>query len=124
MKKLSDYKGDDAIVLWGKLMTPIINIINSGGVANIIKEQKKKDGNMVSIIGDVISFHKKEIVNILLLIDDTPINGLNLIPRFFNLISELFADAEIRDFFGISEEDAMQIQSFGSVTENIKAEEN
>ena len=123
MKKLSDYQGDEAIELWGKLMTPIINIVNNGGVSELIRKQKEKDGNIMNVASDIVSMHKKEITQILLLIDDTPINGLNLIPRFLNLISELFADADIRSFFGLSEEETMRLQSFGSVMENTQGEE-
>lgn len=124
MKKLSDYQGDEAIELWGKLMTPIIHIMNSGGVADIIRSQKGKKDSMLSAVGEIIAYHKKDIVDILLLIDDTPINALNLIPRFLNLISELFADPDIRNFFGVSEDEMMQFQSFGSVMENTEEKEN
>ena len=124
MKKLSDYQGDDAIELWGHLMPPILRIIQNGGIGKIIKKQDKDGGNMTDIISDIISCHKKEIAEILNLIDDTPINGINLLPRFVNLISEIFADPDLRDFFGISEDDMMQVMSIGSAMESIKAKEN
>ena len=42
MKKLSDYKGDDAILLWADLLEPITAIISDKKVAVAVRSGKNK----------------------------------------------------------------------------------
>ena len=65
----------------------------------------------------------KEAVEILLRIDNTPIDGLNIIIRLVNLIADIGQNEEISGFFGYAEQDQKAKGSSGSPTENIKAQE-
>ena len=41
MKKLSDYKGDEAIELWADLLEPMTEILGDKDIAKILQDNKK-----------------------------------------------------------------------------------
>ena len=120
MKKLSDYKGDDAILLWADLLEPITAIISDKKVAVAVKSGKNK----ILIAKEIITSHKDETLQILKRIDDTPINGLNLILRVGELLSEIGESDEMKSFFGYVEQAKTDSGSFGSVTESTEEKGN
>lgn len=120
MKRLSDYKGDEAIELWGDLLEPIIDIFSDKKIADVWKTKK----SIASKAKEVLKLHKKEVTSILLRIDDTPLNGINIVIRLVNLLVEIESAEELKDFFGFAEQGTTANASIGSVTENIEDDEN
>ena len=112
MKRLSDYQGEAAIELWMELLEPLTDIFSDKEVQNAITS----GGSTLSKAKTVLKNHKKEAAEILLAIDDTPINGLNIILRLVNLLLEFEHSEDFADFFGSSAEATKESASSGSVT--------
>ena len=119
MKRLSDYKGDEAIELWADLLEPLTEILTDKEIANTFRSGKSK----ILIAKTILKDHKKDAEKILLRIDPTPIDGLNIVLRLVALLGELGESEELKSFFGFAEQVKMANESFGSVTANIEAEE-
>lgn len=120
MKKLSDYQGDDAIELWADLIDPLSEILSDEDVKKVVTSGKPK----LTIAKEILKNHSAEAVKILLRIDDTPINGLNIILRLISLLADIGQDEEIKSFFGYAEQVEIAGKSSGSPTVNTKEEEN
>ncbi len=119
MKKLSDYKGDEAIELWADLLDPLTNILGDKKIQSVIQSGKPK----LIIAKEILKEHKKDAVDILLRIDPEPINGLNIIVRLVAVVTDIGKDEEIKAFFGYAEQEQTESESGGSVTENTEVEE-
>ena len=120
MKKLSDYKGDEAIELWVDLIDPLSNILTDNSIRKVVEAGRPK----IEIAKAILKNHKSEAVEIMTRIDPEPIDGLNIILRLVALLSDIGQNEEIKSFFGFAEEVKMQKESFGSATESTEAEEN
>lgn len=120
MKGLSDYKGEEAIELWADLLEPVNTIMGDEEVVKIIKSNKKSPMQKASAI---LKSHRKEAEDILLRIDPSPLNGLNIVIRLVSIIVELGKNDDIRDFFGFAEQVQTDNESSGDVTESTGAEE-
>lgn len=119
MKRLSDYKGDEAIELWADLIDPLVVILSDKKIAKTVQSGKPK----IQIAKEVLKEHKSEAIEILLRIDPEPINGLNIILRLVNLLSEIGENEEVKCFFGFAEQVKKDAASSGCVTESIEVEE-
>ena len=100
MKKLSDYKGEEAIELWADLFDYISVIVGDKEIANIIKS----GDNKIAIAKKVLKLHGKEAVAILERIDGTPVDGLNIVIRLVELITEIGQNEDMKSFFGYAEQ--------------------
>lgn len=120
MKKLSDYKGEEAIELWCDVFDPLTRIIADKEIAGVVKSGRPT----MEIAKTVLKAHAKDVSEILLRIDPTPLNGLNIILRLIELLNELGDNEEIRSFFGFAAQEKKNNESFGLPTENIGVAEN
>lgn len=119
MKKLTDYKGDEALELWADLLDPLSVILTDEAIRKVVQSGKSK----MDIAKEVLKKHKKEAVKILLRIDNTPIDGLNIITRLMALLSDIGQNDEIKGFFGYAEQAKTESESSGSPTGNTEAQE-
>ena len=117
MKRLSDYKGEEAIDLWADLIEEFYEIMKDEKLSEYAKESRIKFANMI------LKRHKKEAANILLRIDDTPLNGLNILTRLVDVVTEISESPELMAFFGAQGQNEEQ-ESSGSATENTKGKEH
>lgn len=120
MKRLSDYKEEEAIELWGDLIDPLSTILMDPDIRSAVESGKSK----MNIAGIILKKHKREALDILLRIDPEPIDGLSIIIRLANLLVEIGEREEIKAFFGYAEQETTLPVSGGSVMENTGAEEN
>ena len=95
MKKLSDYKNEEAIDLWMDLLEPIGNILQN----DRIKTAYKSGNSPLKIAQEIIKECRNDAVTILLRIDPEPINGLNIVVRLVDIIMEFDQSEELKDFF-------------------------
>ena len=95
MKKLSDYKGADAVELWADLIDPIINIVGDPEIQPLIRSQQPP----LKIAQAVIKKYAEPACEILLRIDPTPIDGLNVITRLVDVMTEVMENPTVRSFF-------------------------
>lgn len=96
MKKLSDYKGTDALDLWADIIPDLSKIVSD----KEIKALRENDNTtLFELAGKIFALHKAEVVSILTRIDETEITALNVLTRLVGVISEIMADEEMRVFF-------------------------
>ena len=119
MKKISDYKGEDALELWGDLLDPMITIMADPDIASTIRAGKAP----LIIAKEVIRTHKKEALEIMRRIDPTPVDGINFATRIVDIVMDFMRNDAIKDFFASAGQDAMENEFTGSATENTGAEE-
>lgn len=101
MKKLSDYKGDEAIELWADLIDPLTTILTDKEIAEVVKSGEPK----VKIAKIILKAHANEAVEILERIDDTPVDGMNIVLRLVSLINEIGRNEDVKSFFGYAEQE-------------------
>ena len=100
MKRLSDYEGEAAIELWCDLLDPLTEIFTDKKLAKVFYS----GGSKIEIAKAILKKHSGAAVKILLRIDDTPINGLNLVVRLVEIITEVGKNEELKSFFGYAEQ--------------------
>ena len=120
MKKLSEYEGDEALELWADLLDPLSVILTDDRVRKVIQSGKSK----ITIAREIIKFHKKEAVEIMLRIDPTPINGLNVILRLIALLADIGENEEIKSFFGYAAQVKTDSASSGFVMVSTEESES
>lgn len=120
MKKLADYKDEDAIDLWADLLDPITKICADKEVADSIRSGKPP----FLIAKDILKLHSKEAIEVMLRIDPTPVNGLNAVTRVVEIIFEIQRSDELSGFFGDAGQTKIVEGSFGSATANTEASAN
>ena len=118
MRKLSDYDGEEALDLWADLIEPIAVILTNEEVKKTIQ----KNSPPLLIVRTILKSCKKEATEILLRIDDTPVNGLNIISRLLALIDEIMHDKIAMSFFN-SQGQKSEDEFSGSAMENTGANE-
>lgn len=119
MKKLSDYQGDKAIELWADLLDPMGNILADKKVAEVLQS----DASRLQMVQTILKTHNKDAEKILLTIDPTPLNGLNVVTRLMGVLAEIGSDEDARVFFGFAGQVIPANESTGSVTESTEADE-
>ena len=120
MKKISDYKGDDALDLWLDLIEPMTNILGDPKVAEIVKSKKPP----LLIAKEILKGHKKDAVEILLRIDPEPIDGINILARTIGVVLEFINSPDFRYFFVSAGQGQTELESSGSAMEIIEEKEN
>lgn len=120
MKRLSDYKGEEALNLWVDLLEPITNIFADKEMITAFKSGKPK----MLVAKDLLSKHREDAEKILLRIDDTPLNGLNVLTRLVAIIVDIGENEDIKPFFASAVQGKMENESSGSPTENTEDAEN
>lgn len=120
MKKFSDYKDEEAIELWADLIDPIGDIFSDPDVSKYIKSGAStlKKAQML------LKMKKKAAVQIILRVDPTPIDGLNLIIRLVDVLLEIENSEDLSGFFDSARQGMSSSESSGSVTANTGAGEN
>lgn len=93
--KLSEFKNEKALDVLAEIIEPITEIVSDEEVKACIKEKKKIRG-----IAKAIKNHKKEIIYILAVLDDEPVETyeVNLATLPFKIM-EILSDEVLNDFF-------------------------
>lgn len=116
MKKLSDYKGEEAIEVWGDLLDPTIKILADPVIAKAMRTGKAP----LMIAKDVMKNHKDEAKEIILRIDPAPIDGINFAARVASIVMDFLNNDALKDFFASAGQAKTEKDPTGSATENIE----
>lgn len=116
--KLSDYKGEEAVDILVNLAEPMFSMLQKPGVA----EKLKTERNPITMAKVLLQNSKKEAVEILQVIDPTPVDGENIVPRFITMFVYMINNPYWRDFFGLAEIPTTS-ESSTSPTENTEGSE-
>ena len=116
MKKLSEYKNEEALDLLADIIEPVSYIL--ADTEFVDKLQK----NRMSAIQHVIKEHKKDVLAILARLEDVPVEEYEC--TIFTLpviLINMLNDPDLLDFFK-SQGLKIEEESSGSATENIEEE--
>lgn len=116
MKKLSDYKGADAIEIWADIFDTVTDILSDEDVS---KYTSGKDADIKKACKVIMKKHPEEVFFVLNRIDDEPINGANAFNKTTAFLIELLSGRE-QAFFRSSEQESKAGKSSGSATENTE----
>ena len=116
MKRLSDYQGEEDIELWADLLDPLASIFKDKEIVEMCREKKPS----LFVAQKILKSHKKDASTILLTIDPTPLNGLNILVRLVEVINEVSKDPTLRSFFELSAGAIEAKKSFGSAMESTE----
>lgn len=117
MKRLSDYKDEEAIILWGNLIEPFAAILTNPEAKKAIQQ---KGVPHLKIATDLLKTCPKEVVTMLKTIDDTEeVTGVTALTRLLDVILELLNNKDFQDFF-TSAGAGMLAEYGGSATANTE----
>lgn len=122
MKKLSEFKDDEAMDVLAEILDPMVNMMQNKKFVLAFKGDKKNDikPNRVEAIKIAITYNRADVVKIMAVLNETPVEEFH-----YNLLTlpqmmvEMFNDKELIDFFGYQSETDSEIPS-GSAMENIE----
>jgi len=120
MKRLSDYKGEEAIDLWADLLDPLSEICTNKEIKKAVESGESR----ISVARTVLQECRSEAVRLLERIDPEPLNGLNIITRLVGVLSEIGQNEDVRSFFGYASQTGTDDGFSGSVMGNIGGKEN
>lgn len=121
MRKLSEFKDDEALELLADLLEPCTNLVSDGEFTAGYKNPKTR----VKTLSNVLKNHKNDIVTILARMNETPVeeyhyNVGSLMSDFFTLMT----DQDFMAFFGLSAPQAKKRKKpSGSATANTAEKE-
>lgn len=122
MKKLSDFKNEEALGLLADILDPMSEIVSDNEVRDLLKTGKGDD--RIKAVSIMIKNHTKQVIEILARMDGQEPDGYSF--GFFTLpgrILEVLNDPELTAFFTDPVIQSSE-QSFGSHPENITESEN
>ena len=111
MKKLSDFQGEEALDLLADLIEPASEIMADPKMRELIEGKNKG-----AIVKALIKNHKKQIIEILAIIDGVPVEEykVNVFTIPLKLL-DILNDKELVDFFTSQEQMEEQTASIGSL---------
>ena len=116
MKKLSEYRDEDALELLADLIEPAETIFSDKDV------QSANSESMWKAVKVAIKKHKKEVMEIMAILDGTPVEDLHINVLSLPIkVMEVISDKDLVNFF-VSQGQNMESTSSGSVTENTSEE--
>lgn len=115
MKRLSEYKDEEALDVLADLIEPVINIFGDKEVAEYYRARV-----ILKAVQVAIKNHKKDVINMLAVLERVPAEEyhctlLSLPKDLF----DVFNDPELIDFF-TSQEQIISEKTSGSVTESTE----
>ena len=122
MKKLSDYKNEEALEVLADIIEPLATISSDTEFVADIKKNFSKGSERIRLISRGLKTHGKEVIAILAALERKPVeeyecNMATLPAQILNILN----DKELMSYF-LSQAEPMDETSFGSVTENTKGE--
>lgn len=119
MKRLSEYKDEQALDMLADLIDPVVNIFGDEKVANFLR-----NGNNIKAVQIAIKNHSKDVITMLAILEGVPREeyhcNLLTLPK---VLLNIFNDPDLMGFFDAQGEMALETPS-GSATANIEEEEN
>lgn len=117
MRKLSEYKGDEALELLADLMDPVLEIIADGEVASVLQK-----GHYAAAVKPILKAHKQAVLQILALLNGKTVEEYKKEVNLFTIpkaLLELLNDPDLMSLF-TSAEQTEGVTSSGSASENTE----
>jgi len=114
LKKLSEFKNEDGVIVIAKLLQPIFRIIQN------IKDVPRPEGmNAIEFVSLMLEKSPKDVVEIFAILDETPVdkyecNGATIMANTLTLAS----DKELMELFGLQSQTQTSSGSVSETTED------
>jgi hypothetical protein len=119
MKKLSEYKDEEALDMLADLIDPVVDIFGDKEVAKYYR-----GGVVLEAVKLAIKNHKKSVMKMLSILEGVPEKeyhcNLLTVPK---VLVGIFNDPELKDFF-TEQSEMISEDASGSATENIEESQN
>ena len=93
MKRLSDYKGEEAIIISGKIMKPMGEILDDKEAISNLQE------GQFDAIGDIMQKHSKAVADVITTVSGGEYDGSNASVYFMTIFTEYCQSFGDSDFF-------------------------
>lgn len=117
MRKLSEYKGDEALELLADLVDPAIEIMADADIAQMLKS-----GRYIGAVKPILKAHKQAVLQILALLNGKTVEEYKKEVNLFTIpkaLLELLNDPDLMSLF-TSAEQTEGVTSSGSASENTE----
>ncbi len=118
MKKLSEYKDEEALDLLADLLEPCIELFSDKALWDAIQKDSR-----IKAVSMAIKNHKESVVQIMATLNGVPVEKFHYnVITLPKMVLEVLNDKELLGFFKSQGENAVETLS-GSVTENTEDEQ-
>lgn len=118
MRKISEYKDEEALDLLADLLEPCIELFSDKALWNAIKSESR-----IKAVSIAIKNHKQSVVQIMAILHGVPVEEFHYnVITLPKMVLEVLNDKDLLDFFKSQGENAVETHS-GSVTENTEDEQ-
>ena len=94
--KLSEYKGEEAVEVLADILTPAVEIFGDPEIQKSLRSGEA----MVKTISTIVKTHKKEVLEILAGLENTPVEEYECtIPDILKKVFEIVNDEDLKAFF-------------------------
>ena len=111
MRKLSEYRGEDALDILAEILTPAVNIMQDEEVVSYFNGDSKKLADVATLI---VRKYKKDVLNILSIMNEEEEYNPNVF-ELLNDVIDILNDEVLVDFFD-TQAQKIGNEPFGSAT--------
>jgi len=125
MKKLSEFKDEQAFDVLIEILEPAINLISDDRFKTALKGDKEKGikPDKLNAVKVCLEYHRDDIVTIMAVLNETPVEEFHYnILTLPTMLLQIFNDEELVDFFKSQSTEISEAFS-GSATENTEEAE-
>lgn len=120
MKKLSEYKDEEAIEVLADILDPVATMAMDKGLVDDVKNNFSKGEHRIRIISRALKEHKKEVFQILAALERVPVEeyhcNISTLPA---QILSILNDKDLMSYF-LSSAETEDVNASGSVTGNTE----
>jgi hypothetical protein len=122
MKKLSEFKDDEAMDVLAEILEPAYNLIKDNDFKVAMRGDKEKGilPNRLEAVKVAITKHRKDVVKMMAVLNETPVEKFHYtLLTLPTMMLEMLNDKELIHFFSYKSETDFEIPS-GSAMENTE----
>ena len=120
MKKLSEYKDEEALDVLADLIDPVVDIFGDTEIADYYR-----GGNKLLAVKVAIKNHKKSVIEMMAILEGVPVEdyhcNLLTLPK---ILLGIFSDPELESFFLEQGEEMISDDASGSATESSEGKDD
>lgn len=118
MKKLAEYKDEEALEILADLLDPTIKILGDKEIAQIVRS-----GNKLTLVKEIIKKYPKDIMEIMAILEGVPIEEYHInIISLPKMLADIINDPLLSDFF-VSQGEMVSKTPSGSAMDHIQEDE-
>lgn len=123
MKRISEFKDDEAMDVLAEILEPAVNIAKNKKFVNAFRGTKDEKPNRIEAVKILLNENREDIVKIMAILNETPVEDFhyNLL-TLPSMILQVMNDKEMLSFFSTQGETDSATSS-GSVMENTEVED-